>query len=271
MKKIILLYAAAMLLTACSTVPLTGRKQLSLVPNAEVLSLSARQYGDFIKQTPLSNDVAGRAAVERVGKRIQAAVEQYLKQTGQLALLEGYAWEFKLVQGKDVNAFCMPGGKVVFYDGIMPFTQNDAGIATVMGHEIAHAIARHGNERMSQQLVAQLGSAATAVAVSGKSETTQAIANTVFGAGAQFGVLLPYSRKHELEADHLGMIFMAMAGYNPNEAIAFWQRMAAHGGANVAEFMSTHPSDDTRIREMKKALPEAMKYYKKSSSSSWNF
>ncbi len=269
--KTIIIFAAALLLAACSTVPLTGRKQLSLVSNSEVLSLSSQQYGDFIKQTPLSNDAAGRAAVERIGKRIQAAVEQYLKQTNQLALLEGYNWDFKLVQGEDVNAFCMPGGKVVFYDGIMPLTKNDAGIATVMGHEIAHAIARHGNERMSQQLVTQLGSAATAVAVSGQSETTQAIANTVFAAGAQFGVLLPYSRKHELEADRLGLIFMAMAGYDPSEAIAFWQRMAANGGAKVAEFMSTHPSDDTRIRAMNKVLPEAMKYYKQSSSSSWNF
>ena len=275
MKKITgILFAASILLTACSTVPLTGRKQLNLVSNSEVLTLSYQEYGDFIKTTPLSANAAGTAAVKRVGARLEAAVEQYLKQNNQLSLIDGYAWEFNLVQGSDVNAFCMPGGKVVFYEGIMPITQNDTGIAVVMGHEIAHAIARHGNERMSQQMMAQYGAAAASAAVSGKSQTTQTIANTVFGIGAQYGVLLPYSRKHELEADHLGLIFMAMAGYDPQEAIGFWQRMSANGSASVAEFMSTHPSDETRIKELQKAMPEAMKYYKPAgatTSPAWSF
>jgi predicted Zn-dependent protease len=277
MKTIYLLLAAAMLLTACNTVPLTGRKQLSLVSNSEVLSLSYQEYGDFIKTTPLSSDAAGTAAIKRVGAKLEAAVKAYLAQTGQNELVEGYEWEFNLVQGTDVNAFCMPGGKVVFYEGIMPITKDDTGIAVVMGHEIAHAIARHGNERMSQQMMAQLGTTAVSAVVSSKSQTTQTIANTVFGLGAQYGVLLPYSRKHELEADHLGLIFMAMAGYNPQEAVPFWQRMSANGGAGVAEFMSTHPSDDTRINELTQAMPEAMKFYKPSgvsaapASSGWKF
>jgi len=275
MKQIIILCVSAILLTACSTVPVTGRRQLNIIPSSQIMSLSNQQFTEFMQQTPLSNDMAGRAAVQRVGKRIQAAVEEYLRQQNQLHLLDGFAWEFHLVQSPQVNAFAMPGGKIVFYDGIMPLTQNDTGIAVVMGHEIAHVVAQHGSERMSQQMMAQLGSAAAAIAVSGQSETTQAIAGTVFGAGAQLGVLLPYSRKHELEADRLGMIFMAMAGFNPSDAIPFWQRMSENGSASVAEFMSTHPSDATRIREMHRALPEAMKFYRPAAgsgtSSSWSF
>ncbi|NLT52551.1 MAG: M48 family metallopeptidase, partial [Ignavibacteria bacterium] len=173
-----------------------------------------------------------------------------------------YNWEFNLVESDEANAWCMPGGKVVFYTGILPLTQTETGVAVVMGHEIAHAVAEHGSERMSQQMLTQLGAVALSEALQSNSEQTQQIAMTAFGLGAQFGVILPFSRKHESEADHLGLIFMAMAGYNPREAVPFWKRMAANGGGQVPpEFMSTHPSDATRIADIESLLPEALKYY----------
>jgi predicted Zn-dependent protease len=177
--------------------------------------------------------------------------------------LKDYKWEFNLVDDKQVNAWCMPGGKVVFYTGIMPICQNEEGIAVVMGHEIAHAIADHGNERMSQQMVLQMGGMALDQAMSDKPEQTKALWMTTFGVGAQFGVMLPFSRMHESEADQMGLIFMAMAGYNPEKAVDFWTRMSKMGGQKPPEILSTHPSDETRIAKIKEHLPEAMKYYKK--------
>jgi predicted Zn-dependent protease len=174
-----------------------------------------------------------------------------------------YAWEFSLVKDTTVNAFCMPGGKVVFYEGILPMTKTEAGMAVVMGHEIAHAVAKHSNERMSQQMIAQYGASITDVLLSNKPAATRQTINVLYGLGAQVGVILPYSRKHEYEADRLGLIFMAMAGYDPNEAVAFWERMSANGSVSTLEFMSTHPTDQNRIANMKKVLPEAMGYYKR--------
>ena len=256
--------AAAMFAVSCSTVPVTGRSQLNMIPSSTMLSMSYQQYGDFMKSNQVSRDQAKVQMVRNVGVRIQRAVETYFNQKGWSDQLSGYKWEFNLIESPDVNAWCMPGGKVVVYTGILPVTKTEEGLAVVMGHEIAHAIAEHGNERMSQGLLTQLGGMALNEALASKPEQTRALWMTAFGVGAQVGVLLPYSRLHESEADKLGLIFMAMAGYNPNEAVSFWQRMAANkGGQAPPEFLSTHPSDETRIKDLKAALPEAMQYYKK--------
>lgn len=241
---------------------MTGRKQLSLVSEQEVLTLSLQQYDEFKKSAPISTDKANSALVQKVGRNIANAVESWLKSNGYESELQYYSWEFNLVKSTDVNAFCMPGGKIVVYEGILPITRDETGLAVVLGHEVAHAVAKHANERMSQQVAAQYGGAALGAALSGKSEATQQIASSVFGLGAQYGVLLPYSRKQELEADQLGLVFMAMAGYDPRQASDFWTRMSQSGGAGVPEFMSTHPSDDTRIHKIQEELPEALKYYK---------
>ncbi len=262
---IIFFFIILFFLLSCSTVPLTGRRQLSLIPGSAMLSMSFQQYDEFLKTNKLSKNQVQTQMVKKVGRRIQKAVEQYFTEKNMSYKLRNYDWEFNLVESSDVNAWCMPGGKVVVYEGILPITKDEAGLAVVMGHEIAHAIAEHGNERMSQGLVAQLGGMALSTALKEKPEKTQQLWMTAFGIGAQFGVILPYSRLHENEADHLGLIFMAMAGYDPNTAIGFWKRMAQmKGGPAPPEFISTHPSDETRIKKIKALIPEAMKYYKKS-------
>jgi predicted Zn-dependent protease len=260
-----LLLVLATVIIACSTVPITGRKQLSLIPASEILSMSYAEYGEFIKASKLSTNSQQTAMIKTVGGRIQKAVESYFQQKGLAESLADYKWEFNLVDNEEANAWCMPGGKVVFYTGILPITKTDAGVAVVMGHEVAHAIAEHGNERMSQQMLAQLGGMVLSEALSKETEKTKALWSSAYGLGAQFGVLLPFSRTQETESDHLGLIFMAMAGYNLNEAVPFWQRMAASkgDGSSVPEFMSTHPSDDTRIANLKQLVPEAMQYYKR--------
>jgi len=259
-----LLLAAVVVATACSTVPITGRQQFNIVPESTMLSMSFQQYDEFLKTHPRSANQDQTAQVRLVGGKIQRSVETYFARHGIVEQLNGYRWEFNLVESSEVNAWCMPGGKVVVYSGILPTTKSEAGLAVVMGHEIAHAVARHGNERLSQVLVAQLGGMALSEALEKKPEQTRQLWLGAFGLGAQVGVLLPFSRTHETEADRLGLIFMAMAGYDPNEAVAFWQRMAAQkGGASPPEFLSTHPSDASRIAAIRKAIPEAMKYYKK--------
>lgn len=263
MKKTILLSFVVVLLTACSSVVLTGRKQLLLVSDAEVLSMSATAYKQFVDSVPASTNVTQTALVKKVGLNISQAVENYLKTNGLEKEIANLKWEFSLVKDTSVNAFCMPGGKVVFFEGILPMTKTEAGMAVVMGHEIAHAVAKHANERMSQQMAAQFGSGIADMLLANKSAATRQTINVLYGIGAQVGVILPYSRKHEYEADRLGLIFMAMAGYDPNEAVAFWQRMSADSKGSALEFMSTHPSDENRITAMKAALPEALKYYKK--------
>lgn len=260
---IVILFLGVIAVSSCTRVPLTGRKQLNLIPSSQMLSMSFQQYDQFLKEHPLSKDAEKTAMVKRVGQRMQAAVETYFAEKGLSSHLKGYAWEFNLVENEQVNAWAMPGGKIVFYTGILPVTRDEAGLAVVMGHEIAHVVAEHGNERMSQMLMTQLGGVALSVALSEKPEQTQAMWMTAFGLGSQVGVLLPYSRLHENEADRLGLIFMAMAGYDPNQAVDFWERMSKmKGGQAPPEFLSTHPSDATRIEQMKKHLPEAMKYFR---------
>lgn len=264
---VLTLVMASVMVWACSRVPITGRKQLSLVPESEMQSMSYQQYDQFLKENKLSKDSQATAMVKRAGSRIQHAVEAYMRDNKMTDQLDGYAWEFNLIDSKDVNAWCMPGGKVVVYTGILPVCKDENGLAVVMGHEIAHAVARHGSERMSQGLLAQGLGTALAVAVANEPETTQQLWMTAFGVGAQVGVLLPFSRQQESEADHLGLIFMAMAGYDPKASVDFWQRMAEAGGGKPPEFLSTHPSDETRIANLKKLIPEAMKYYKPMSTS----
>lgn len=257
----ILFIAMSLLFSSCGSVPVTGRKQLNLVSNQEVLTLSLQQYQQFIKSAPISTDKKNTALVQKVGRNIANAVETYLKNNGYADELSSYAWEFNLVKSSDVNAFCMPGGKIVVYEGILPYTQDETGLAVVLGHEVAHAVAKHANERMSQQMMTEYGTAAIGTALGGTSAGVQQAAAAAIGLGSQYGILLPYSRKQELEADKLGLIFMAMAGYNPSQAAAFWTRMSQQG-SSTPEFMSTHPSDNTRIQQIEKDLPEAMKYYK---------
>ena len=250
-------------LASCSTVLLTGRKQLSLVSDSEVLTSSFQSYKQFIDSVPASTNKTKTALVKKVGAKMSIVVDAYLKANGMTADAATYAWEFNLVKDTSVNAFCMPGGKVVVFEGILPVTRNEVGLAVVLGHEIAHAVAKHSNERMSQQMMVQYGSSLTNLLISNKSAVTQNTVNMIYGLGAQYGYMLPYSRKHELEADRMGLIFLAMAGYDPNEAITFWERMAANSKGAPMEFMSTHPSDATRIAQIKQYLPEALTFYKK--------
>lgn len=254
-----------MLLTvmACSTVPLTGRRQLSLVPESDMIALSLTEYGKFISANKLSSDKNKVAMVKRVGERIANAVQAYMASQGLSKNLEGYKWEFNLVEDPTVNAWCMSGGKVVVYTGLLPLTQTEAGLATVLGHEISHAVARHGSERMSDQMLIQMGGTALSAAMAQKPEQTRQLALAAFGVGSQVGVILPFSRKDEYEADYMGLIFMAMAGYDPNESIPFWQRMSQQGGSKPPEFLSTHPVDQNRIDRIKQKMPDAVAYYKK--------
>jgi predicted Zn-dependent protease len=254
---------SAMMFLSCSTVPLTGRSQLSMIPNSEMLAMSYQQYDQFLNESKLSTNQPAVEMVKRVGNNIKGAVEKYMADNNMSKKLKGYNWDFNLVEDEQANAWCMPGGKVVFYTGILPITQDEEGLAVVMGHEIAHAIAEHGNERMSQQLLRQVGAVGLMVAMKDEPAQTQALWMSVYGVGTELAVMLPYSRTHESEADRLGLIFMAIAGYNPNAAVNFWQRMAAKGGGSPPEFLSTHPSYDTRIENIQKWMPEAMKYYKK--------
>lgn len=247
----------------CSTIPLIGRKQLLLIPESELVSMGLTNYRGFLDTVPLSTDQTNSQMLNKVGNDITGAVEQYLKDNGLEKRLDNFDWEFALVESNVINAWCMPGGKICFYTGILPYTKNADGMAVVMGHEIGHAVARHGNERMTQQLLMLAGGTALSVFMQSEPEATQNVFMSVYSVGAQVGLLLPYSRKHEYEADKLGLIFMAMAGYNPQEAVDFWKRMAEMGGNKPPEFMSTHPSDEKRIANMEKCLPEAMEYYNK--------
>ena len=261
MKKLAgLLLSATLLLSSCGSVPVTGRKQMLLVSDSEVLTSSLTQYSDYMKTATPSNNANGKAMVTRVGKNIAAATEAYLKANGLTAEVQNFTWEFNLVKDEQVNAFCMPGGKIVVYEGLLNLVTSDDELAVVIGHEVAHAVAKHSNERISQQLLTQYGAQILGQALSEKSASIQQIGTTVYGLGAQYGVTLPFSRKHESEADYMGLIFMTMAGYNPNTAITFWQKMSANGSTSVPEFMSTHPSDATRINDIKKYLPELEKY-----------
>ena len=256
------MFAMTLVLVSCSKVPITNRNQMNLLPESEMVSMALTSYQDFLKTNPPVLNTKESAMVKSIGSKIQNAVGTFLNQNKMGDRVAGYNWEFNLVNSKEVNAWCMPGGKVVVYSGILPVTQDETSLAIVMGHEIAHAVARHGNERMSQEMIQQLGGMALDVALREKSEMTRNIFLTSYGVGSTLG-MLAYSRTQETEADKLGLIFAAMAGYDPNQAITFWQRMAAQGGTKPPEFLSTHPSDATRIKTLKDFMPEAMKYYKK--------
>ena len=259
----ILILFTSLFALSCSTVPITGRKQLDLIPQSQMLSMSFSQYDQFLQENKKSTDQSATALVQKVGKNIQAGVEKYFSSKNMSDQLKDYKWEFNLIESPEINAWCMPGGKVVVYTGILPVTKDENGLAVVLGHEIAHAVAEHGSERMSQGLIAQLGGMALSEAIKNKPAQTQQLWMSAFGVGAQVGVLLPFSRTQESEADHLGLIFMSIAGYNPNGALDFWQRMSALAGQAPPEFLSDHPANDTRISDIKKELPEAMTYYKK--------
>lgn len=262
-KTIYLGWALVIIFIACHKVPITDRKQVSLIPESEMIGMGLTNYKEFLSKTPsvASND-ANAQVVKKVGNNIANAVQLFMKQQGKSDRLAGYHWEFNLIKDNAVNAWCMPGGKVVVYTGLLAVTQNETALACVMGHEIAHAVARHGNERMSQAMLMQVGGVALNVALAQKTALTRDMFAQSYGIGSQLG-MLKYSRVHESEADKMGLVFMAMAGYNPQEAVAFWERMAQSSkGAKPYELLSSHPSDQTRIADIKKFLPEAMKYYK---------
>ena len=262
MKQIIgMIVTALIFLSSCSSVPITGRKQILLVSDQDVLSSSLTEYSNYMKSAKPSSNTKGKAMVVRVGKKIAAATEQYLKDNGLSSEVSNFAWEFNLVNSSEVNAFCMPGGKIVVYDGLLKLVSSDDDLAVVLGHEVAHAVAKHSNERMSQQLMAQYGGAILGGVLGGQSSAIQQLGSTVYGLGAQYGVMLPFSRKHESEADYMGMILMTMAGYNPNNALTFWQKMSANGQNTTPEFMSSHPSDATRIAAIKKNLPDVIQKF----------
>ena len=264
MKKILFLLAALPVFMACSTNAVTGRKELALFPNDALQQQALTEYRSFLSTNRVLSDNTNRDAemVKRVGSRIANAITSYYTKQGKGNVLDGYKWEFNLVDSKAVNAWCMPGGKVVVYSGLLPVSQNEAGLAIVLGHEITHAVANHGNERMSQVAIAQGIGIAGDLLTSGNSQVN-GIFNNIYGPGAQLGVLLPNNRKQEYEADHFGLIFAAMAGYNPREAIPFWQRMAAVSqGQKPPEFLATHPSDEKRIARLQGYMKEALSYYK---------
>ncbi|MGY5353299.1 M48 family metallopeptidase [Wenyingzhuangia sp. IMCC45467] len=258
MKKTISLIIVTTILVACSTVPITGRKRLNFVSDAEVLPTSFAQYDAFLKENKLSTDKTKTQEIKAVGVRISTAVDKFMRKNGMNAEADSYQWEFNLVQDDQLNAWCMPGGKVVFYTGILPVAKNTDGIAAIMGHEVAHAFAKHGQERMSSSQIQQYGAAAIEIGTGDADSKTKEMWNMAYGVGSQLG-MLKYSRTHETEADKLGLVFMIMAGYNGEEAVRVWERMSEIGGGAPPEFLSTHPSNSTRIATLQSYLPEAKK------------
>lgn len=261
----ILVLALLTLLVACATVPITNRQSLQLVPESELMALSLQQYRQVLEQSRLSTDKKNVALVRKVGMRLARASEDFLREAGMESSLATLQWDFNLIEDdKMVNAWVMPGGKAAVYTGILPYTRDETGLAVVLGHEVAHAIAGHGNERMSQALLAQMGGMALSAALSSQPSETQAMAVAAFGAGASIGILLPYSRLHESEADRIGLTLMARCGYDPRAAVPFWERMNRAAQSRPPEFLSTHPAPETRIENIKKYIPEAMPYFERS-------
>ncbi len=253
MKKLIPILLA-MFMLSCSSVMMTGRRQLNLVSDAELNQLSFAAYKQLKDSVPMSTDRTNTAMVKRVGTNIAAAVEKYMRENGLEDQIENFQWEYNLFKINQVNAFAMPGGKIAVYDGILPKTMNETGMAVVVGHEIAHVVARHSAERYSQQVAAQYGGAILGAVIGGSSAVVQNGVGLLYGIGGQL-MLLKYSRNQEYEADELGLYFMAMAGYNPNEAVYFWERMTKDNSKSVSDFMSTHPSDEKRIARLKQVAP----------------
>ncbi|MCO5248715.1 MAG: M48 family metallopeptidase [Chitinophagales bacterium] len=269
MKRMITAAALALFIFSCSRVPITGRKQINLISSSEMNSMSLTSYNQFLTENKKNVLTSGPEVdmVKRVGARIAKAVEGYLNANNMSSMVKQFNWEFNVVRDNTVNAWCMAGGKVVVYTGILSIAPDDASLAVVLGHEIAHAVAQHGSERMSQELIQQYGGQALSSLLSTKSNAVQNILLSAYGVGSQVFGILPYSRLHESEADKLGLVFMAMAGYNPEVALDFWTRMAsASNGASTPAILSTHPSDDTRIKQIQAFLPEALKYYSSSSN-----
>lgn len=251
-----------LLAVSCARVPITGRRQLNLLPESEMMSMSLQNYQQVLTETPpLPKSDQRVQMVQRIGQRLADAATTYLKQNGAADRVEGFNWEFNVIDDPTVNAWCMPGGKVVVYTGILPITKDEPSLALVLGHEIAHAIARHGNERMSQALAVEGAGMTLQAMASQKPSLTSDLFLQSFGVGSQLG-MLAYSRSHESEADKMGLVFMAMAGYDPRIAPDFWKRMSAQGGQKPPELLSTHPSDERRIADLEAYMPEALKYYK---------
>lgn len=247
-----------LLVCSCATNPVTGKKSLNFVSNGELFPSSFQQYETFLKENKVISGTADAKMVSNVGARIKAAAEKYVTYLGQNQCLKEYQWEYKLVENKEVNAWCLPGGKIVVYSGILPITQNESGLATVMGHEVSHALANHGAQRMSASQLQQLGAVGVAVATGNQTAEKQAMWQQYYGLGSEVGVMLPFSRSHESEADKIGLTLMTIAGYNPDDSIAFWTRMSSKsGGSGTPEFLSTHPSDATRIANLKSLIPQA--------------
>lgn len=261
MKKIAIIFAVGLLAYSCAKVPLTGRSALAVVSNDEIQPLVNEEYKKAIGADKNLTSTADGQKVVRVGKKMAAAVEAYLISEGYQELVDDFAWEFNLLESEQVNAWCMPGGKVAFYTGIMPVTQDETGIAVVMGHEIAHAVASHSRERMSNGMMLNMGMSAVSAAMGQNPTMTQQLLLQSIGMGSELG-MLSFSRKHELEADEMGLIFMAMAGYDPRQAPIFWERMEAKGGAAPPEFLSTHPGPGRRIEKLNANMPKALEYYK---------
>ena len=256
-RSVVILCVLCLVFTTCVTNPLSGRRTMAFVDNSELFPSSFQQYEQFLSENSVITGTAEALMVERVGNRIRQAAETWLAYEGQSHYLDNYAWEFKLIQSDQVNAWCMPGGKIAFYTGILPVTLNEDGLAVVMGHEVSHALLNHGQQRMSASVLQQLGAVGLSLVVSGQSELTQALAMTAYGAGSQVFGTLPFGRGHESEADHYGLILMTIAGYNPDASVPFWERMSALSGGAPPQFLSTHPSDATRIRQLQEWIPEA--------------
>ena len=266
MKKILILTVVSLFILSCSTVPITGRKRINLVSDAQILPTSFAQYSAFLKENKVSKNSAKTSEIQNVGMRISKSVDKFMRVNGMVSEANNYRWEFNLIEDQTVNAWCMPGGKVVFYTGILPICANKDGIAAVMGHEIAHAFAKHGQERMTSAYAQQLGGVAVALGTSKKDSKSRELWNLAYGVGSTVG-MLAYSRTHETEADKLGMVFMIMAGYKPEEAVNVWIRMSERaGGSKQPEFLSTHPSNETRIKNLRAFMPEAVQLAKKYNS-----
>lgn len=253
-------------LSSCTSVPITGRKRIALLPSSNLVTMALESYQTLLKKSKLSTDRHQVAVVRKVGNRIAKAAETFMREEGLQHQLKNFKWEFNLIDdNKTINAFCMPGGKVAVYTGILPIAKDETGLAVIMGHEVAHAIAKHGNERMSQMLLVQLGGVALDVAIKNKPDETRNMFRLAYGIGAQLGLLLPYSRTHESEADHIGLILMARAGYDPVAAPSFWQRMSKIGGGKrPPQFLSTHPSPLKRVKRLQKLIPDVRtKYFRR--------
>jgi len=257
MKKLHAVFFVVLIFYGCVTNPLTGKKTMAFVDNSSLFPQSFSEYQSFLNENKVIKNTPEAEMVTRIGTRLAAAAQKWLASEGNPNYLKDYRWEYNLVEDKTINAWCMPGGKIVVYTGILPVTKTEEGLAVVLGHEIAHALLNHGQQRMSAGLLQQLGAVGVAILTSGSSETTQSLLMTAYGAGTTVFGTLPFSRDNESEADHYGLILMAIAGYNPDEAVPFWQRMASLGGGGTLEFLSTHPSDTTRIRQLQGWTPEA--------------